>query len=599
MTTSHSLDLRWQLYARASRTSTVGSALIAVTVLILFFFCIPFAQAQTGFDSNNQEADERALRVQLQWSDQAQFSGFYVAKARRFFEQEGLDVTLIPGGPGINPIEELQQGRADVAVAWLNNAWKRSSANASVTNIGQIFSANALSIICRISSGVFTSRDVEGKKIGVWGIGDEVVVRELIHSFGLDQTKIELVTQAPQAADLISGKLPCATVMLYNEYWALLESGIDASDLIIIDPDAKGVPHIEDGLYVNTDQLDSAHFQETLVRFMRALRRGWDLSRQSPTLAVETVMRVAPTLDREHQRHMAENIVTLINTDTASFGLFDLQDYENVRKAHQRFGFDQQPPKMLWTHQIWEQLTEQDGADSPIHVSTRHYVSNVTSSTAFYLLLCFGVFIYSLSGVLEAINRGYDVWGRLSLAFLSGLGGSTLRDFLIGGDRLPPSYIKDLTMPIGILVVVVLVSIATAVYRDIHHTKAFKRLKLYADVGGFSVLAIAGALYSISAGLPWLWAPICAALSCAGGGVLRDIVVNQEPTTFKGVFYEEIAVVGALFFIGGLMIANTFEQTALPVYITVVASIALIIVCRLLVYRYHIRYPKIFNVRET
>jgi uncharacterized membrane protein YeiH len=81
--------------------------------------------------------------------------------------------------------------------------------------------------------------------------------------------------------------------------------------------------------------------------------------------------------------------------------------------------------------------------------------------------------------------------------------------------------------------------------------------------------------------------------------MLRDIVVNQEPSTFKGVFYEEIALLGALVFIAGLMIANTFEQTPLPVYITVVVSIVLIATCRIVVYRYNIRYPKIFNVRET
>lgn len=557
------------------------------------------AQAQSGFNDGDGHTKAKPLRVQLQWSDQAQFAGFYVAKARRFFENEGLDVTLIPGGPDINPIEEIQQGRADVAVAWLHNAWQRSSEGTSVTNIGQIFSNNALTVICRISSGVYTARDVEGKQIGVWGIGDEVIVRELIRAIELDQQKIELVKQAPQAVDLISGKLPCATAMLYNEYWALLQAGIDPTDLIIIDPGNKGVPHVEDGLYVRTDRLESSQFQETLVKFMRALRRGWDITAQSPTLAVETVMRVAPTIDREQQRHMVENIVSLVNTDVTTFGLFDLQNFDDVRLAQQRFGLSQQPPDMLWTHQIWEQLRRADGADSPIHVATRHYVSHVTSSTAFYILLCFGMFTFALSGALEAINRGYDIWGRLILAFLSGLGGATLRDFLIGGERLPLSYIKDLTMPIGILVVVVLASIATAIYRDIHHTKAFKRIKLCADVVGFSVLAIAGTMFSISAGLPWLWAPICAALTCAGGGMLRDIVVNQEPATFKGVFYEEIALLGAFVFVIGLMIANTFEQSPLPVYITVVVSIILIVTCRIVVHRYNLRYPKIFNVRET
>ncbi len=74
--------------------------------------------------------------------------------------------------------------------------------------------------------------------------------------------------------------------------------------------------------------------------------------------------------------------------------------------------------------------------------------------------------------------------------------------------------------------------------------------------------------------------------------MLRDIVINQEPSTFKGVIYEEAAVIGALFLVAGLMIANQFEYTPLPVYLSIALSIALIICLRLAIYKYHWRYPK-------
>eukprot|EP01037_Dinobryon_pediforme_P040746 gene40746-50064_t len=181
---------------------------------------------------------------------------------------------------------------------------------------------------------------------------------------------------------------------------------------------------------------------------------------------------------------------------------------------------------------------------------------------AFKVLVYLGVFTFALSGVLEAINRHYDLWGRLILAFLSGVGGGTLRDLIIGGDRLPFYYVKDITYPLGILIVVLITTVIVLMYEDAPQSKTFKTIKKYADILGFSMLAITGAVISISAGLPWFWAPICAALTCAGGGMLRDIVINQEPSTFKGVIYEEAAIVGALFLVGGLMISNHFEYTA-------------------------------------
>lgn len=75
--------------------------------------------------------------------------------------------------------------------------------------------------------------------------------------------------------------------------------------------------------------------------------------------------------------------------------------------------------------------------------------------------------------------------------------------------------------------------------------------------------------------------------------MLRDIVINNEPATFKGVIYEEIAVVGALIFVAGLMIANYYEHTSIPVYVTIAASVSTIMMLRMLIYRYHIKYPKI------
>jgi NitT/TauT family transport system substrate-binding protein len=530
------------------------------------------------------------VRVQLQWSDQAQFAGFYSAKARRYFEAQGLAVKLIPGGPGINPIEVLQKGQADVAVGWLTSAWRLSEPGKSVTNIAQIFSDSALVLICRISLGIHTPSDVVGKQIGVWNVGDEVVVQGLLQHFGIDTEAVELVEQRPDGQDLIAGRVPCVTAMNYNEYWSILKAGIDVSDLVVIDPGDYDVPHFEDGLYVMTERLQSPEFRETMASLLLGLRRGWALSQQAPTLALESIMQRNPLLDREHQQHMLQGVLRLVDTEPTEFGLFDLGAYDVVRQSKDTHG-SVTAPSQLWTHSVWSELQAREGRVKTIEVSTRHYLQKITSTTAFGLLMLFGIMTFALSGVLEAINRSYDIWGRLVLAFLSGLGGGTLRDFLIAGDRWPPEYIVNLVPATGILLLVLITSVITAFYRDIHKTNAFKTIKMYADIIGFSVLAIAGASFSIASGLPWLWAPICAALSCAGGGFLRDIVVNQEPATFKGVLYEEVAILGALVFAISLMIANQFEHTQTPVLVAIIVSILFIALCRIVIYRYNLRYP--------
>ena len=558
--------------------------LIALTVCSTGFANPPNPQAKPEIKTR--------IRLQLLWEHQAQFAGFYVAKSRNYYAEQGLEVIFLPGGPNINPITEIQEGRADIAISWLSNAWQHTHADKSVTNIAQIFVTSSLLILCRSSAGIYSAKDVIGKKIGVWNLGDELVVEEWMRRFKIPRDKVELVEQRPNGLDLIEDKVACATAMDYNEYWSLLRAGIDPSEIIIIS-DKQSVPHIEDGLYVLKERLESASFRDAIARFLYATRQGWNTANFSPSLALETVSRIQPTLNRDHQRHMLENVLNDVDYSKDRFGLFDLKEYESTISKTLKNGAVKTEPAHLWTHVAWRDLRMQDGSDPPIRLSTKHYVSKVFESQFFKLFFALGVLTFALSGVLEAINRGYDLWGRLVLAFISGLGGGTLRDLLVGGDRYPLAYTRDITLPTAILVIVLISVLITIFKRDLHHSATFKKFKLFVDVIGFSVLATAGAMIAIISNLHWLWAPICAALSCAGGGMLRDIVINNEPATFKGVIYEEIAVIGALIFVGGLMIANHYEHTSIPVYASIGVAVGMIMLLRVLVYRHHIKYPKV------
>jgi uncharacterized membrane protein YeiH/ABC-type nitrate/sulfonate/bicarbonate transport system substrate-binding protein len=543
-----------------------------------------------------QPANLSPIRLQLAWSHQSQFAGVYVAQVRKHFESEGIDVITFPGGSGINPLVELQNGNADVAISWFNNAYELSKPGIEVTNIAQIFSGSALNIICRISAGVYLPKDVQGKKIGVWGVGDQDILFEFLERLKIPRNSVEVVTQRANAQDLIDGNVACATAMSYNEYWTIVHSGIAHSDLIVVEPEKYGVINIEDGLYVLNDRLKDPAFKDQMVRLIRALRKGWAEARVAPTLASQTVKTMAPSLDSAQQLHMLQVVLNLIPKDDSQFGLLNLGNYEIstrlLRVSSQNTSLN---PSTLWTHSVWNELQKQDAKNKPLTEATRFYISEIVKSNWFKLLIYLSAFTFALSGTLEGINRNYDLWGRLILALLSGLGGGTLRDVLIGGDRLNFFYVKDVVFPTGILLIVLTASLIGLRYHNFHHTEIFKTVKKYTDIIGFSGLATLGAMVSLAAGMAWFWAPICAALSCAGGGMLRDILVNQEPHTFKGVIYEEAAVVGGLVLTGGLFIANYYESSATPVLLTVGFTFFFLIALRLLIYKYNIHYPEILG----
>ena len=113
------------------------------------------------------------VRLQLQWVTQAQFAGYYVALEKGFYEEEGLDVTILPGGPDIAPPQVLAGGGADVMLNWMPSALAAREKGLPVVNIAQPFKSSGLMLTCWADVGIEKPEDFRGKTLGTWFFGNE------------------------------------------------------------------------------------------------------------------------------------------------------------------------------------------------------------------------------------------------------------------------------------------------------------------------------------------------------------------------------------------------------------------------------------------
>jgi NitT/TauT family transport system substrate-binding protein len=113
-----------------------------------------------------QAADKVSL--QLKWVTQSQFAGYYVAKDKGFYDAEGLDVDIKPGGPDVAPAQVLAGGGADVMIDWMPSALASREKGLPLVNIAQTFKSSGLMLSCRKDSGIEVPADLRGKTIGVW-----------------------------------------------------------------------------------------------------------------------------------------------------------------------------------------------------------------------------------------------------------------------------------------------------------------------------------------------------------------------------------------------------------------------------------------------
>ena len=118
-----------------------------------------------------QAADK--VTVQLKWVPQAQFAGYYVAQAKGFYKEAGLDVTIKPGGPDISPVQVIAGKSADAIVNWMPDALAAREAGVPLVNIAQVFDRSGLMLTCKKASGVSSPKDLKGKTLGVWYGGNE------------------------------------------------------------------------------------------------------------------------------------------------------------------------------------------------------------------------------------------------------------------------------------------------------------------------------------------------------------------------------------------------------------------------------------------
>ncbi len=168
------------------------------------------------------------VTLQLQWVTQAQFAGYYVALDKGWYEEEGINLTIIPGGPDQAAVDLVKSGTRDFGTALLADLAVAVQSNTPIIGIAQIQQKNGLLLISKKSSGIQGPKDFAGKKVGVWLGSWQAQFDALIAQQGIGTGDFSLVAQGYSMDTFIKDELDVASAMIYNEYYAVLESGFQS-----------------------------------------------------------------------------------------------------------------------------------------------------------------------------------------------------------------------------------------------------------------------------------------------------------------------------------------------------------------------------------
>ncbi|KQI69969.1 nitrate ABC transporter substrate-binding protein [Loktanella sp. 3ANDIMAR09] len=314
--------------------------------------------AMLTFVAGQASAQDNDVTLQLQWVTQSQFAGYYVAQDKGFYEAEGLNVTILPGGPDIAPPQVLAGGGADVMLNWMPSALAAREKGLPVVNIAQPFKSSGLMLTCWKDTGITSVEDFRGKTIGVWFFGNEYPFLSWMSQAGIPtdggEEGVTVLKQGFNVDPLLQRQADCISTMTYNEYGQVLDAGVSPDELVTFKYEDQGVATLEDGMWVLEENLEDPAFVEKMTRFVRASMEGWKYAEANPDEAAQIVldndMTGAQGLEAQ-QRMMSE--VALLTA--GSNGALDEADYQRTVDTLLAGGSDpviSQAPTGAWTSVI-------------------------------------------------------------------------------------------------------------------------------------------------------------------------------------------------------------------------------------------------------
>jgi NitT/TauT family transport system substrate-binding protein len=274
------------------------------------------------------------VTLQLKWVTQAQFAGYYVALDQGFYEEENLDVTILPGGPDIAPPQVIAGGGADVIVEWMPAALAAREGGLPLVNIAQPYASSGMMLTCWGDVGIAEPADLANRTLGVWFFGNEYPFLSWMAQLGIatdgkSETGVEVLKQGFNVDPLIQRQADCISTMTYNEYWQVIDAGVTPEELVTFKYEDQGVATLEDGLYVLEQNLEDPGFVDRMTRFVRASMRGWKWAEENPDAAAEIVLEYDETGAQtiEHQTRMMGEVAKLT---AGSNGALDAAAYERT-----------------------------------------------------------------------------------------------------------------------------------------------------------------------------------------------------------------------------------------------------------------------------
>lgn len=271
-------------------------ALVATVVALMTAACGEGGEDDASASAGHGSCEGAEVTYQLGYIPNPQFAGFLVAYDKGYFKDQGIEMTMKPGGPTVNPGVQVAQGTADFADFELSQALNANIAGADVKLVGQTAQQNPLRYIAwKGDVELEGPEDLMGKTVGVQEIADDMPeVAALLQTVG---QSLDAVTPKKIDFGIDDFSARAVDVLPLRTYGhvAMLEiAGFTyPDDFNVLDPNEYGAGIAQEGIWVNGAFLDEN--PDAVACTLRAIKEGWQNAAGDPEGTSEIVEKYVPS----------------------------------------------------------------------------------------------------------------------------------------------------------------------------------------------------------------------------------------------------------------------------------------------------------------
>ncbi len=300
--------------------------ILGVIIIIVIAFVAFFVLKNKNVAKVRTSTQTEKVSLRLKWLDQAQFSGFYLAKSKGLYKEKGLDVTINPGGPEVSPVQMVVSKVDNFGITGADQIILAREKGLPIVALAVIYKDTPVAIGSLKKTNITKPQDLQGKKVGlIYGRDEETIYRALLVKEKVDPKSINEVALLSGLSQLTTGAIDAQILYEINEPILLEQQGFEVN---LIKPRDYDINFYADVLFTTEDMIKE-HPQE-VRSFVKASIEGWKSVFSNQEEAINEVVNVSSSLDRTHQTKFLELSKPLI-TGKGEIGYSDKKVWEDIQ----------------------------------------------------------------------------------------------------------------------------------------------------------------------------------------------------------------------------------------------------------------------------